>query len=131
MALYLVTGGAGFIGSHIVQALAIRGEHVRVLDNLSTGRLENLGFATGDSRLPGAVEVIEGDICDLETLRQAISGVDYVLHHAAMVSVPQSMADPLATHTVNATGTLNLLHVARHACVKRVVFASSWTVLAI
>jgi len=126
MAVYLVTGGAGFIGSHIVDELARRGERVRVLDNFSSGHRENLEPAL---RNPGAdVEVIEGDIRDREAVRQAVNGADYVLHHAAMVSVPGSVADPLTTNEVNVTGTLNVLQAVREAHgagVKRLVFASS------
>ncbi|MBN1976914.1 MAG: SDR family oxidoreductase [Anaerolineae bacterium] len=124
MVLYLVTGGAGFIGSHIVQALVERGECVRVLDNFSTGRRENLATAVSTSS-SGLLEVIEGDIRDLDTVRRAMDGVKYVLHQAAIVSVQQSMADPSETHAVNATGTLNVLWAAQEARVKRVVFASS------
>ena len=119
MATYLVTGGAGFIGSHIVDELVRRGEPVRVLDNFSTGKRENL---------QSAIEVIEGDIRDLDTVRHATSGVDYLLHQAALPSVPRSVADPLTTNEVNVTGTLNVLVAAREAKVKRVVFASSSSV---
>jgi UDP-glucose 4-epimerase len=123
MTLYLVTGGAGFIGSHIVEALVERGERVRVLDNFSTGKLDNLRNAARNS-----VEIIEGDVLDLDTVRQAMDGVSYVLHQAAIVGVHQSMADPLATHSVNVTGTLNVLTAAYEIGVKRVVFASSCAV---
>lgn len=119
MAFYLVTGGAGFIGSHIVEELLRRGEQVRVLDNFSTGRRENL------TPFLQHVELIEGDLRDLPTVRQAVEGVDYVLHQAALPSVPRSIDDPLASHAANATGTLHLLVAAHEAGVKRVVCASS------
>ena len=122
MAQYLVTGGAGFIGSHIVEALVRRGQRVRVLDNLSTGRRENL------ANVIGSVELVVGDVGCLDQVRPAMSGVDYVLHEAALVSVPQSMADPQSTHEVNVTGTLNVLIAAREAAVGRVVLASSCAV---
>lgn len=117
---YLVTGGAGFIGSNIVEGLLRKGEKVRVLDNFSTGKRENLRF---DVRQ--AVEVIEGDIRDIATCRCAVRGVDYVLHQAALASVPKSVEDPLAAHDVNATGTLNLLVASRDAGVRRLIYASS------
>jgi nucleoside-diphosphate-sugar epimerase len=119
MATYLVTGGAGFIGSHIVDELVRRGEHVRVLDNLSTGKRENLA---------SAAEFLEGDIRDSEAMHRAMIGVDYVLHQAALPSVPRSIASPLTTNEVNVTGTLNVLLAAREAKVKRLVFASSSSV---
>ena len=122
MASYLVTGGAGFIGSHIVEELIRRGERVRVLDNFSTGRRENL------APLLEHVDLIEGDLCDLATVRRAVEGVDCVLHQAALASVQRSVDDPLAAHTANATGTLYLLMAARDAGVKRVVYASSSSV---
>ncbi len=122
MALYLVTGGAGFIGSHIVEALVRRGEQVRVLDNLSTGRRENLANVTG------SVDLVVGDVRCLDQVRPVMSGVDYVLHQAALVSVPQSMADPQSTHEANVTGTLNVLIAAREAAARRVVLASSCAV---
>jgi nucleoside-diphosphate-sugar epimerase len=122
MANYLVTGGAGFIGSHIVDALVERGETVRVLDNLSTGARANLG------RSWEHIEFIEGSILDRTVLSQALAGIDYVLHEAALPSVPRSVADPLASHEANATGTLNVLVAAREAGVKRLVYASSSSV---
>jgi nucleoside-diphosphate-sugar epimerase len=122
MSLYLVTGGAGFIGSHIVEELVRRGERVRVLDNLSTGRRENL------AQVSSRIEMIEGDIRDADSTRRAMDGVDYALHEAAIVSVPQSMDDPVTTHDVNVTGTLNVMMAAREARVKRVVLASSCAV---
>ena len=115
----MVTGGAGFIGSHIVEELLRRGERVRVLDDFSTGRRENL------SPFLGRIELIEGDLRDPSTLRRAVQGVDFVLHQAAIASVQRSVDDPLETHAVNATGTLNLLVAAQEAGVRRVVFASS------
>ena len=119
---YLVTGGAGFIGSHLVEELVRRRQHVRVLDNFSSGRRENL------AHLAEQVEIIEGDIRDIATVRQAIKGVDYVLHQAALASVPQSVADPLTTDQVNVEGTLNVLLAARDTHARRVVFASSCAV---
>ncbi|MGQ9502911.1 MAG: NAD-dependent epimerase/dehydratase family protein, partial [Anaerolineae bacterium] len=119
---YLVTGGAGFIGSHLVEELVRRHQYVRVLDNFSSGRRENL------AHLAGHVEIIEGDIRDIATVRQAMEGVDYVLHQAALASVPCSVADPLTTDQVNVGGTLNVLLAARDAHVRRVVFASSCAV---
>ena len=119
MPLYLVTGGAGFIGSHIVDALLERGEQVRVLDNFATGKRENLAHCAG------RIELIEGDIRDLETCRSACAGVDFVLHQAALGSVPRSIADPLTSHEVNVTGTLKMLLAARDAGVKRFVYAAS------
>lgn len=119
---YLVTGGAGFIGSNIVQELVRRGERVRVLDNLSTGKWENLALWSD------RIELIEGDIRDLATVRGALEGIDYVLHQGALPSVPRSIADPLTSHQVNATGTLNLLVAACERGVKRFVYASSSSV---
>jgi nucleoside-diphosphate-sugar epimerase len=122
MASTLVTGGAGFIGSHLVEALLERGGRVRVLDNFLTGKRENLApFA-------GRFELIEGDIRDLETCRRACGGMDYVLHQAALPSVPRSIDDPFTTNEINVRGTLNLLWAAAEAKVKRLVFASSSSV---
>ncbi len=116
---YLVTGGAGFIGSHIVERLVRLGARVRVLDNFLTGKRENLApFA-------GAVELIEGDIRDLETCRKAVEGVGCVLHQAALASVPRSMQDPILADAINVAGTLNLLVAARDAGVRSFVLASS------
>jgi len=119
MATYLVTGGAGFIGSNIVETLLARGETVRVLDNFLTGRRENL--------VPflDRIALTEGDIRDLDLVRQTVAGCDYVLHQAALPSVPRSVEDPLTAHEINITGTLNVLMASRDAGVKRVVFASS------
>jgi nucleoside-diphosphate-sugar epimerase len=119
MALYLVTGGAGFIGSHIVEGLVERGEKVRVLDNLSTGKMDNLAGVSG------RIEFVEGDIRDLETCRRAADGADHVLHQAAVASVALSVEDPLLTNAVNVTGTLNLLVAAREAGARSFVLASS------
>ncbi len=119
MSSYLVTGGAGFIGSHIVDELVQRGETVRVLDDLSTGRRENIRHNLAH------ITLIEGDVRDHATVQQAVAGVDYVLHLAAMASVPQSVADPLTCNAVNVTGTLNLLTAARDAGARRVVYSSS------
>jgi nucleoside-diphosphate-sugar epimerase len=119
MAAYLVTGGAGFIGSHLAETLVRRGEAVRVLDNLSTGKKENM------AAFAGRVEFIEADIRDLDACRRSVRGVDHVLHQAALASVPGSIADPLSTNAVNVTGTLNLLIAARDAGVRSFVLAST------
>jgi len=116
---YLVTGGAGFIGSNLVEELLQQGERVRVLDNFSTGRRENLKPFIND------IELIEGDIRSLSTVYRAVDGVDFVLHQAALPSVPRSVEDPITTNEVNVTGTLNVLIAARDRYVKRVVFSSS------
>jgi nucleoside-diphosphate-sugar epimerase len=124
---YLVTGGGGFIGSHIVEELLRRGQRVRVLDNFSTGKRENLLFpGIADARQN--LEVLEGDICDAARVRTAMEGIDYVLHEAALPSVPRSIADPISTNEVNVRGTLNVLLAARDVGVKRLVFASSSSV---
>ncbi|HZD58744.1 MAG TPA: SDR family oxidoreductase [Anaerolineales bacterium] len=115
----LVTGGAGFIGSHLVRGLLARGDAVRVLDNFSTGRIENL------SQLDGSLEIIEADLRDDSKVAHAVRGVDYIFHQAAFVSVPQSMQEPGTCFAVNVSGTLNLLEAARKAGVKQVVLASS------
>ena len=119
---YLVTGGAGFIGSHIVERLARGGHNVRVIDNLSTGKKENL------EPVLSKIEFIESDVRDLELLREAMDGIDYVLHQAAIPSVPRSVEDPLTTNSVNVEGTLNVVVAARDAGVKRLVYASSSSV---
>jgi nucleoside-diphosphate-sugar epimerase len=126
MAFYLVTGGAGFIGSNIVNELHARGDRVRVLDDFSTGKRENLKMVlhSGSSRF----ELIEGNICDLEICRNACKDVDYVLHHAALGSVFRSIDNPLETHEVNVKGTLNMLVASREAKVKRFIYASSSSV---
>ncbi len=116
----LVTGGAGFIGSHLVERLLRIGQDVRVLDNFSTGHRANLaGFD---------VEIVEGDIQSYERVHNAVRGCDVVLHQAALPSVPRSIADPLTSHATNATGTLNVLLAARDENVRRLVFASSSSV---
>jgi len=119
MASYLVTGGAGFIGSHIVKALVEKNEDVRVLDNFSTGKRENI--------VPflDKIELIEGDVRSYHIVREAVDGVDFVLHQAALPSVPRSIRDPVTTNEVNVTGTIHVLDAAKDAHVKRVVFASS------
>jgi len=117
--LYLVTGGAGFIGSHIAEALVKRGDRVRVLDNLMTGKRENL------AHLAGKLEFIEADIRDANAARQAMEGVSIVFHEAAVPSVPRSVAEPQLNHEANVNGTFNVLMAARDAGVKRVVFAAS------
>jgi nucleoside-diphosphate-sugar epimerase len=115
----LVTGGAGFIGSHIAQALLARGEPVRIFDNLSTGRKSNL------DALHGEVDMVRADLRDVEAVRAAMDDVDVVFHQAAMASVPESLADPATTLDVNVVGTQNVLLAAREQKVRRVVFASS------
>jgi UDP-glucose 4-epimerase len=114
----LVTGGAGFIGSHLVDALVEGGERVRVLDDFSTARAENLSAARG-------VEVVRGSVTDPAAVARAVEGCDVVYHLAAMASVARSVEDPLACHEICATGTLNVLDAARQAGVRRVVYAAS------
>jgi nucleoside-diphosphate-sugar epimerase len=116
---YLITGGAGFIGSNIAEHLVRAGKSVRIFDNFSTGKRENV---------PAGVELMEGDLRVLETVRHAMAGVRYVLHLGAIPSVPRSVADPVTTHQANITGTLNVLLAARDANVQRVVFTSSSSV---
>jgi len=123
--LRLVTGGAGFIGSHVAERLLKDGLRVRILDNFSTGRRENLAFADGAGE---RLEVIDGDLRDLATVERAVRGADVVYHQAAMRSVPRSVDDPLGANENNVTGTLHLLEAARRHGVKRVVFASSSSV---
>jgi nucleoside-diphosphate-sugar epimerase len=118
----LVTGGAGFIGSHLVDALLERGAHVHVLDNFATGKRENLAHCLD------RIELIEGDIRDAENCRRASEGVRFVFHQAALGSVPRSMNDPAATISVNVGGTANVFTAARDARVSRVVYASSSSV---
>ena len=115
----LVTGGAGFIGSHLVDALVAAGALVRVLDNFATGRRENL------APFQDRIDLIEGDITDPSTCQRASEGVQVVFHQAALPSVPRSVEDPAMSHEVNATGTLNVLLAARDAGARRVVYASS------
>ncbi len=119
---FLVTGGAGFIGSNIVGELLRRQYAVRVFDNFSTGRRENLR-EYGD-----APEIMEGDLRSYHLVREAMAGVDVVLHQAALPSVPRSVRDPITSNDVNAVGTLNVLHAARDAGVRRLVYASSSSV---
>lgn len=116
---YLVTGGAGFIGSHLVERLLKDGRRVRVVDNLITGKRENLAHFNGD------IEFYEVNIADADALKPIFQGVDTVFHQAALPSVPRSIDDPLTTHTYNVTGTLNVLTAARDAGVRRVVYAAS------
>jgi UDP-glucose 4-epimerase len=121
MSLFLVTGGAGFIGSHTVERLLEEGHRVRVVDNFSTGRRENLSHLLGHPCL----QIAEGDICDEELVEQVMDGVDFVIHLAAIPSVPRSVADPFSSYRVNVEGTLKVLASARDAGVGRVVLASS------
>ena len=116
--LYLVTGGAGFIGSHITDRLLAEGHQVRILDNFSTGKHDNIPAST-------AVEVIEGDVGDSDTVRQCMEAVDIVFHQAAIASVPETVGNPLASEQTNYRGTLNVLEAARQAGARRVVFACS------
>jgi UDP-glucose 4-epimerase len=122
MSMFLVTGGAGFIGSNLVRRLLSDGHKVRVLDNLSSGHLENLAEVARDT------ELIEGDIRDYWTVAKSVKGVDYILHQAALPSVPRSVDNPLTSNAVNIDGTLNVLEAARLAGVKRLVTASSSSV---
>ncbi len=119
MGVHLVTGGAGFIGCNIVRELLARGEEVRVLDNFSTGHRRNLEDVSSH------VEVVEGDIRSFHIVQQAMKGVEVVFHQGALPSVPRSIADPITSNEVNVGGTLNILHAAVDAGVRRVVFASS------
>src|SRR3954468_21228477 len=118
MANYLVTGGAGFIGSHLSEELVRRGHTVRVADSLITGKRSNLDHVPG-------VEFLEGDLADFAFAQRAVSGVDYVLHQAAIPSVPRSVKDPITSNRANVDATLNVLVAARDAGVKRLVFAGS------
>ena len=119
MSLYLVTGGAGFIGSHIVDKLVQLGEKVRVIDNFVTGKKENLAKSINK------IELINGDIRDRKKLQVALKSVDFVLHQAALRSVPRSVDDPISTNDVNITGTLLLLEQSRKCKVQRVIYAAS------
>src|SRR5215204_296764 len=118
MAFYLVTGGAGFIGSHLAEELERRGERVRVADSLITGHRQNLAHLR-------SVELLEGDLADLDVAREAVAGADYVLHQAAIPSVPRSVTDPITSNRANIDATLNVLVAARDAGVKRLVYAGS------
>jgi nucleoside-diphosphate-sugar epimerase len=118
MAHYLVTGGAGFIGSHLTEELVHRGHRVRVVDSLITGKPGNLAHIAG-------VEFIEGDLADLDVARKAVEGIEFVLHQAAIPSVPRSVKDPITSNRANVDATLNVLVAAREAGVKRLVFAGS------
>ena len=119
---YLVTGGAGFIGSHVVEELLRRGHGVRILDNFSTGRRSNIAHVSDD------IEVVEGDLRSYERVHAAVRGTDRVIHLAALPSVPRSVQDPLTSNETNVTGTLNTLLAARDENVSRVVLASSSSV---
>ncbi len=116
---YLVTGGAGFIGSHLVERLVAEGQDVVVLDDLSTGRREHL------AHVRNRIRFIRGSVLSAEACRRATEACDYVLHHAAITSVPLSTSDPITAHAVNTTGTVNILFAAHRANVRRVVFAGS------
>ena len=121
MTRVLVTGGGGFIGSHLTEALLKKGHGVRILDDFSTGKRENLTFRNHTPSL----DIVEGDIRDLVLCQKAMEGVDYVFHQAALPSVQRSVEDPLGSNAVNVEGTLNILLAARDAKVKRVMYASS------
>ncbi len=121
---YLVTGGAGFIGSNIVKRLLGNGEIVRVLDNFATGRRENLLEFLDDPDF----ELVEGDLRSFHIVRSAVKGIDYILHQGALPSVPRSINDPITTNDVNILGTLNILEAAKEFGAKRVVYASSSSV---
>ncbi len=122
MAVKLVTGGAGFIGSHLTERLLELGHDVRVLDNFTTGRRENI------AHLAGRAEVLEGDIRDEEMSRRAVEGVDTVFHLAALASVPRSVDDPVTSNDVNVNGSLNMLVASRDSGVRRLVYSSSSSV---
>jgi UDP-glucose 4-epimerase len=136
---YLLTGGAGFIGSHLATKLVERGDTVRILDNLTTGRIENVAHLFPGNlpvevmhemalsqRLEGPlVEFVHGDVADRTVVSQAVGGVEVVFHQAALASVPRSIEDPVETHAADATGTVTLLNACRHAGVRRVVYAGS------
>lgn len=119
MTHYLVTGGCGFVGSHLVETLVRKGERVRVFDNCSTGNVKNI------AHLKDQIEFIDGDLQELDAVRQAVAGVDYVFHQGARPSVARSLADPILSNNVNINGTLNLLVAARDTGVKRVIYAAS------
>ncbi len=119
---YLITGGAGFIGSNIAAHLVEKGEQVRILDNLSSGKRENV------EAILDKIDFIEGDVRDFWTVTEAVDGIDYVLHQAALPSVPRSVKNPLTSNSVNINGTLHVLEAARRAGVKKFVLASSSSV---
>ena len=119
MTRYLITGGAGFIGSHLVEELVKRNEEVVVIDNLSTGNLNNI------KPFLNQIKFVEGSITDLELLKKEFQNIDYVLHQAAIPSVPRSVANPIKTNEANIQGTLNVFIAARDCKVKRVIYASS------
>src|SRR5687767_1554250 len=118
MASYLVTGGAGFIGSHLTEELVRRGHQVRVVDSLITGKRRNLDHILG-------VEFLEGDLANMAVCERAVQGVDYVLHQAAIPSVPRSVKDPVTSNRANIDASVNLLVAARDGGVKRLVYAGS------
>src|SRR5688572_14656718 len=118
MAHYLVTGGAGFIGSHLAEELVRRGHRVRVADSLVTGKRSNLDHISG-------IEFLEGDLADIDIARKAVDGIEVVLHQAGIPSVPRSVTDPMTSHRANVDATLNMLLASRDAGVKRLVFAAS------
>src|SRR5262249_19401169 len=117
--LAVVTGGAGFIGSHLGEALVGEGDRVRVVDNLSTGHRANL------AHVEGRYEWLEGDLADFEVCRRAAEGAEYVFHEAAIPSVPRSVREPLPSHASGPTATINMLEAARLAGVRRLMFAAS------
>jgi UDP-glucose 4-epimerase len=119
MAVYVVTGGGGFIGSHIVEELLRRRETVRIIDNFSTGKRQNVAAFRNEA------EIIEADLAEAKNLAEILNGADYVIHQAAIPSVPKSILDPVRSHDANVNGTLNLLLASREAGVKRLVYASS------
>src|SRR5438094_7765086 len=119
MAVYVVTGGGGFIGSHIVEELLRRNEIVRVIDNFSTGKRDNV------EPFKNRAEIIDADIAEAKNLARFLKGADYVIHQAAIPSVPKSVLDPVKSHHANVNGTLNLLNASREAGLKRIVYASS------
>ena len=131
MSLFLVTGGAGFIGSNIAEELLRRGENVRILDNFSTGKRENVSDiknifkSDNNGAALDKLELVEGDLRSYHIVREAVEGVDFILHQAALPSVPRSVKDPITSNEVNVMGTLNILNAAKDAGVKRIVYASS------